>query len=128
MLLPEELLLALRFADGFSWSGEAEGLLVGFFLMDCADFSVTLDLSISLEELEALLLLEVVPEDDADELPELERERDLLELPALLCDEELYTNILVIVFSINAHHISPGPLSPFPVSTPVPSTRCTPTA
>ena len=58
--------------------------------MDCADFSATLDVSISLDELEALLLLEVVPEDDADELPELERERDLLELPALLCDEELH--------------------------------------
>lgn len=46
-----------------------------------------------MEELEALLLLEELPEEDADELPELERERDLLELPALLCDDELHRSI-----------------------------------
>ena len=42
-----------------------------------------------LAELEALLLLEELPEEDPDELAELERDPDPLELPALLRDEEL---------------------------------------
>lgn len=94
VLLPDEETLGLRLvhlaAGGFSWLGEGEGLLVvGFFLSDWVDFSAALDLSTLLEELEALLLLEELPEEEPDELAELEREPDLLELPALLCDEEL---------------------------------------
>lgn len=93
--------------------------------MDCNDFSGTLDLSTLLEELEALLLLEELPEEDADELPELERECDLLELPALLCDDELHrSNDRVTVTPISAHYTSPGTPSPCPVS----STRGSPTA
>lgn len=65
-------------------------MLVDFFLADCDDFfSATLDLPMLLAELEALLLLEELPEEDPDELAELERDPDPLELPALLRDEEL---------------------------------------
>ena len=69
VLLPEddEDMLRLRpFRSGdLSRSGEAKGI--------CVDrFSASLDLFILLAELEALLLLEELPDEDPDEVGELE--------------------------------------------------------
>ena len=94
MLLPEDeeeaLRLRLLHLDGGDLVrlGEAAGLLLaGLLLTDCDNFfSVTFDLSTLLAELDALLLLEELPDEDPDEL---EREPDRLELPTLLPDVEL---------------------------------------
>lgn len=93
-LLPEDDEEMLRFrvfpSGDFSRAGEANGLVLpAFLLRDCdTRFSSTLDLFTLLPELEALLLLEELDE-DPDELAELEWDLDLLELSALLSEEEL---------------------------------------
>lgn len=97
VLLPEDeeeaLRLRLLHFDGGDLFrlGEAAGLLlVVLVLTDCDGFfSATLDLPTLLAELERLLLLEELPVEDPDELAELEREPDRLELPPLLPDVEL---------------------------------------
>lgn len=86
MLLPEdddETLRFLVFPSGvLSRTGETNGLCV-----TC--FSATLDFFTLLPELETLLLLEELPDEDPDEVGELELDPDRLELSALLSEEEL---------------------------------------
>lgn len=98
LLSDDEEMLGLRLVHlaGDDFFGEIEGLLLLDFLLTGCDnfFSSTLELLL-LAELEALLLLEEVSEEDPDELTELER--DLLELPALLCDEELHKSYRIKV-------------------------------
>ena len=86
MLLPEvdeEMLRVRVFPSGdLSRTGETKGLCI-------TRFSASLDLFTLLAELEALLLLEELPDEDPDEVGELERDPDRLELSALLSEEEL---------------------------------------
>ena len=86
VLLPEEDEETLRFrgfpSGDLSRTGDTKGLCVTLF-------SATLDLFTLLPELEALLLLEELPDEDPDEVGELERDPDRLELSALLSEEEL---------------------------------------
>lgn len=101
VLLPEvddeEMLRFCVFPSGdLSRTGEMKGLC---FIR----FSATLDLFTLLAELEALLLLEELPDEDPDEVGELERDPDRLELSALLSDEELHCRKITTIMYTYCH-------------------------